>query len=330
MKNVVILGATGLVGEEVLRILEQRDFPVKELFLFASEKSEGKTMSFKENEIAVLSEYKDIVSEAEIVFGCLNATFAREIVPAFRDNAVVIDNSSAFRMAPDVPLIIPEINPEKIKEHNGIIANPNCSTIQMLATLHPLHKKATIKRIIVSTYQSVSGYGRAAVDELMYEIECLGIGQAIEKNEDSVFKVPIGNNVIPQIGDFTEDGYTKEEVKLVQETRKILSDESINVTATCVRIPVYVGHSESVSVEFEQPMSPDDAREILKEVPGVELIDDKNSYPMPVHVVGTDPVFVGRIRKDLVFENGLSMWIVADNVRKGAALNAVQIAELLL
>jgi aspartate-semialdehyde dehydrogenase len=330
MKNVVVLGATGLVGEEVLRILEQRDFPVKELFLFASERSEGRTMSFKDNDVAVLAEYEDIISEAEIVFGCLDAPFAKEIIPKFRDHAVVIDNSSAYRMDTDVPLVIPEINPEKAKDHSGIIANPNCSTIQMLVPLYPLHKKATVKHIIVATYQSVSGYGRAAVDQLEYEIECLGMHSVPETSEDSVFSFSIGNNIIPHIGSFNEDGYTKEELKMVNETRKIFSVESINVTATCVRIPVYVGHSEAVSVEFEQPLSPRDARDILKDAPGVELIDDEESYPMPVHVVGTDQVFVGRIREDKVFKNGLAMWIVADNVRKGAALNAVQIAELLL
>jgi aspartate-semialdehyde dehydrogenase len=330
MKNVAILGATGLVGEEVLKILEQRDFPVKELFLFASERSEGRTFMYKTDEVEVVTEYDDLIQKADIVFGCLDAGLSRDIVPRFRDHAVVIDNSNAFRMDPDVPLVVPEVNPDKIKEHAGIIANPNCSTIQMVVPLFPLHRSAGIKRIIVSTYQSVSGMGRDAVDELQYEIECLGLGQHVTKDEDSAFQHAIAGNIIPQIGEFDGSGYTTEEMKMVNETRKIFSDETIAVTATCVRIPVFVGHSEVVSVEFKQSISAQQACSLLKDAPGVTLLDDPQAYPMPVQVKGTDAVFVGRIRQDFTFQNGLTMWCVADNLRKGAALNAVQIAERLV
>lgn len=330
MKNIAVLGATGLVGEEVIKILEQRNFPIRELLLFASERSEGQTILFKERELEVLTDYNELVGQAEIVFGCLDAPLAKEIVPKFAGQSVVIDNSNAFRMDPEVPLIIPEINPGKLKEHKGIIANPNCSTIQMLVVLYPLHRKAKVKRIFVATYQSVSGAGKDALDELRYEFEYLSMGHDIEKAEDAVFNHPIGNNIIPQIGGFDDQGYTSEEIKMLNETRKIFDDESIQVSSTCVRIPVYVGHSEALSVEFENSISPAEAIEILQEAPGVKVFDKDEIYPMPIKAVGKDAVFVGRIRKDLVFENGLAMWIVADNVRKGAALNAVQIAELLL
>ncbi len=329
MKNVAVLGATGLVGEEVIKILEQRNFPTGELFLFASEQSEGKTRFFKDQEIEVLSDYENFKDKVDLVFSCLDASLAREVVPQFSNNAVVIDNSNAFRMDAEVPLVVPEINPEKIKEHKGIIANPNCSTIQMLVPLYPLHKRGKIKRIFVATYQSVSGYGRDAVDELKYEVQFMSMDQEIEKSKESIFHHPIANNIIPQIGDFNEEGYTAEEMKMVNETRKILDDDSIRVTATCVRIPVVVGHSAAVSVEFENPISPEQAKEILKAAPRVTLFKKLSTYPMPIHAAGKDKVYVGRIRKDMVFENGLTMWIVADNLRKGAALNAVQIAELL-
>jgi aspartate-semialdehyde dehydrogenase len=330
MKNIAVLGATGLVGEEVIKILEQRNFPIKELLLFASERSEGQIISFNDRELEVLTDYNELVGQAEIVFGCLDSPLAKEIVPKFAEQSVVIDNSNAFRMDPEVPLIIPEINPKKLKEHKGIIANPNCSTIQMLVALYPLHKKAKVKRIFVATYQSVSGAGKDALDELRYEFEYLSMGHDIEKAEDAVFNHPIGNNIIPQIGGFGDQGYTSEEIKMLNETRKIFDDESIQVTSTCVRIPVYVGHSEALSVEFEKPISPAEAIEILQEAPGIKVFDKDEIYPIPISAVGKDAVFVGRIRKDLAFENGLAMWIVADNLRKGAALNAVQIAELLL
>lgn len=328
-RSVAVLGATGLVGEEVIKILQERNFPTKELFLFASEQSAGKTMTFKDTELDVVSDYDMFRKKVDVVFSCLDAPLAKEIVPQFKDNAVVIDNSNAFRMDDEVPLVVPEINPEKIKEHKGIIANPNCSTIQMLVPLYPLHKVAKIKCIFVATYQSVSGAGRVAVDELLYELEFLCMKHEVEKSKDSIFYHPIADNVIPQIGAFNDDGFTSEEMKMMNETRKILDDKSIRVTATCVRIPILVGHSEAISVEFENSISPDAVKEILESAPGVSLFRKVNTYPTPLHAVGMDKVYVGRIRRDTVFENGIAMWVVADNMRKGAALNAVQIAELL-
>ncbi len=329
MRKILILGATGLVGQEVLKILEQRRFPVQELFLFASERSEGTKLVFRNQEYEVFSSYEEFIEKVDIVFGCLDETLSREIIPRFKEKSIVIDNSPAFRMDPEVPLVIPEINPHKIKEHKGIIANPNCSTIQMLVPLYPLHKKAKIKRIFVATYQSVSGYGKSAVEELKLELEYIAAGQMVPKFEDSVFPHQIGANIIPQIGRFNELGYTSEEMKMLNETRKIFDDDSILVSPTCVRIPVFYGHSEAVSVEFENPISVEEAKEILKNAPGVILCEKDQDYPVPVQVAGKDEVFVGRIRKDFAFENGLTMWIVADNIRKGAALNVVQIAELL-
>ncbi len=324
----MILGATGLVGQEIIKILEERNFPVGELFLFASEKREGLKILFKDREIDVLSDYKELVNKVDLIFGCLDEELTRKVVPELGNNAVIIDNSPAFRLEPDVPLVIPEINPEKIRGHKGIIANPNCSTIQLLVPLFPLHKEARIKRIFVATYQSVSGYGKAAIEELNYEIECLAAQEEIVKSTDSPFLHPIANNIIPQIGKFYESGYTTEEMKMLNETRKILDDQSILVSATCVRIPISYCHSEAVVVEFERSLSPEEAKEILRCAPGVKLIEGED-YPMPIYVAGKDEVFVGRIRRDLAIANGLAMWIVADNIRKGAALNAIQIAELL-
>lgn len=329
MKNIAVLGATGLVGDEVIKILEQKNFPTKELFLFASEQSEGRTVKFKDDEIEILSDYKLFADKVDLVFCCLDESYAEKIIPEFKEKTIVIDNSSVYRTNPDVPLVIPEINPEKIKEHKGIISNPNCSTIQMLVPLFPLHKKTRLKRIFVATYQSISGHGRGAVDELKLEFEYLGMGQNIEPSEKHILPHPLGNNIIPQIGRFNSEGYTSEEMKMVNETRKIFDDNEILVTATCVRIPVICGHSEAVSVEFENSISVQEAKDILKNAPGVCLMENDDEYPMPLYVVGKDDVFVGRIRKDHSFEHGLAMWIVADNVRKGAALNAVQIAELL-
>jgi len=328
MKKIAILGATGLVGKEVIKILEQRNFPVKELFLFASEESEGKTVIFKDNEFEILTDYEGFIDKVDLVFCCLEESLAREAVPKFCGRAVVIDNSSAYRLDPDVPLVIPEINPEKIKGNKGIIANPNCSTIQLLVPLYPLHKKANLKKVFVATYQSVSGLGKDAITELKLEIEYLAVEQPIRKSDKKVFSHQIGANIIPQIGDFDAHGYSKEELKLIKETKKIFGDNSIQVSSTCVRIPVFYCHSEAVSAKFEHQISPEEAKEILKDAPGVKLVDNSD-YPMPIQVVGENDIFVGRVRKDPAFKNGIAMWIVADNIRKGAALNAVQIAELL-
>jgi len=329
MRNVAVLGATGLVGQEVIKILEQRNFLMDELFPFASERSEGQKVIFRDREFDILAEYESFLDKADIVFGCLDTDLSREIVPKFAGRSVVIDNSAAYREDPDVPLVIPEVNPQRIKEHKGIIANPNCSTIQMLVPLWPLHKKFKIRRIFVATYQSVSGYGKDAIEELQLEHEYLAMGVNIEKFPESVFPHPIGANVIPQIGDFDEAGYTKEENKMINETRKIFEDNGILVSPTCVRVPVLISHSEAVSIDLEQPVSVNEAKELLKTAPGVVVLEEDKDYPVPVQCACRDEVFVGRIRKDPAFENGLAMWIVADNVRKGAALNAVQIAELL-
>lgn len=331
MKNIAILGATGMVGREVLKILEQRKFPVKELFLFASERSEGLTFNFRDQQIAVLSDYSEIIDAADLAFSCLDESLAREIVPKFRDKGkIVIDNSSAYRLDPDVPLVVPEVNPEKIAEHKGIIANPNCSTIQMVVVLYPLHRHSPIKRIVVATYQAVSGTGKAAVEELKLEHEFLAMSEPVKKLNGHVYDSQIAANVIPQIGGFNEEGYTKEEMKMLNETRKILAAPDIQVTATCVRVPVFNGHSEAVSVEFEEFIPLHLVKDILRKAPGVKLLEKQEEYPMPIQADGRDEVFVGRIRRDFAFDNGLVLWIVADNIRKGAALNAVQIAERLL
>jgi len=330
MKNIAILGATGMVGREVLKILEQRKFPVNELYLFASERSEGLTLNFRDKEVEVRSDYADIIDPTDVAFSCLDETLAREIVPKFREKGkLTIDNSAAYRMDPEVPLVVPEVNPEKINEHKGIIANPNCSTIQMVVVLCPLHKQSRIKRIVVATYQAVSGTGKAAVEELKLEHEFLAMGEPIKKMKDRVYDHPIAGNVIPQIGGFNEEGYTKEEMKMLNETRKILGDPQIQVTATCVRVPVLNGHSEAVSVEFEEFIPLHMVKDLLRHAPGVKLLDKHENYPMPIQADGRDEVFVGRIRRDFAFDNGLALWIVSDNIRKGAALNAVQIAELL-
>ena len=331
--TVAVVGATGAVGEVMLEILVQRKFPVGTVYALASENSVGKKVAFGNRELTVANLADFDFSQADIGLFSAGGSISAEFAPkAAAAGCVVVDNTSNFRYDDDIPLVVPEVNEERIADYTrrGIIANPNCSTIQMVVPLFPLHRSAGIKRIIVSTYQSVSGMGRDAIDELQYEIECLGLGQHVAKDEDSAFPHAIAGNIIPQIGEFDGSGYTTEEMKMVNETRKIFSDETISVTATCVRIPVFVGHSEVVSVEFKQSISAQQACALLKDAPGVTLLDDPQAYPMPVQVKGTDAVFVGRIRQDFTFENGLTMWCVADNLRKGAALNAVQIAERLV
>jgi len=328
--RVAIVGATGLVGQEFIKVLEQRNFPMSSVKLLASDRSAGKKLFVWHEELEVEETVPDSFVGIDIALFSAGADISRHFSPiAAKAGAVVVDNSSAWRMEKDVPLVVPEVNPEDCKWHKGIIANPNCSTIQMVVALYPLHKVNPIKRIIVDTYQSVSGTGSAAVEELTTQAR-----QALEGEETTphVYPHQIAFNVLPEIDVFLDNGYTKEEWKMVEETRKIMHAENIAVSATCVRVPVFIGHSEAVHVEFSRPMSPDDAREILARAPGVKVLDDNSVslYPTAWQAAETDEVYVGRIRQDASHRNSLAMWVVSDNLRKGAALNAVQIAEELI
>ena len=325
--RVAIVGATGLVGQEFIKVLEQRNFPAASIRLLASERSSGKRLFVNHQEVEVEETTPDSFKETDIALFSAGAEISRHFSPvAAQSGAVVVDNSSAFRMEPRVPLVVPEVNPEDIKWHKGIIANPNCSTIQIVVALYPLHKVNPIKRIIVDTYQAVSGTGSAAVDELTAQARQVLDGQ---NTTPHVYPHQIAFNVLPEIDVFLDNGYTKEEWKMVEETKKIMHADNIAISATCVRVPVFIGHSEAVTVEFSQPILPDEAQRILAQAPGVKVLDDTaiSLYPQPWSAAGTDEVFVGRVRKDSSHPNGLVMWIVADNLRKGAALNTVQIAE---
>ncbi|MCC6543560.1 MAG: aspartate-semialdehyde dehydrogenase [Nitrospirae bacterium] len=327
--TVAVVGATGAVGKEMIQVLEERNFPVRTLRLFASERSAGETLTFLNRELTVELLQENIFNDIDIALFSAGEQISLQFAPvAARAGVVVIDNSSAFRMNPDVPLVVPEVNPAAVMRHKGIIANPNCSTIQMVVALKPLHDKARIKRIVVTTFQSVSGKGKEAMDELFEQTKSLLSFQEIKAE---VFPHQIAFNCLPHIDSFLDNGYTKEEMKMVNETRKIFEDDSIRITATTVRVPVYVGHSESVNIETEEHISANEARAILSEASGVIVYDDpkRNIYPLPVDSAGRDEVFVGRIREDESVPNGLNLWVVADNLRKGAATNAVQIAEIL-
>lgn len=328
--NIAVVGATGAVGNEMIAILEERDFPVETLRLFASERSEGKRLNFKGQEIPVETLKEDSFNGIDIALFSAGAERSRIWAPvAVQSGCVVIDNSSQWRMDPEVPLVVPEVNAHDLKWHKGIIANPNCSTIQMVVALKPIHDVAKIKRVVVTTFQSVSGTGKRAMDELLQQtVDLLNFRDI----KIQVYPHQIAFNVLPHIDKFLENGYTKEEMKMVNETKKIMGDYSIRVTATTVRVPVFRGHSESVNIETEKKITADEVREILKKAPGVVVIDnpEKNEYPLPIYASGKDEVFVGRIREDESIENGINMWIVADNLRKGAALNAIQIAEYLI
>ncbi len=328
--RVAIVGATGLVGQEFIRVLGQRNFPMASIRLLASDRSAGRKLLFNHQEIEVEETTPDSFKEVDIALFSAGAENSRYFSPiAAQSRAVVIDNSAAFRMVPSVPLVVPEVNPEDIKWHKGIIANPNCSTIQMVVALYPLHKVNPIKRVIVDTYQSVSGTGSAAVDELTTQTRQVLDGQTTAPH---VYPHQIAFNILPEIDVFLDNGYTKEEWKMVEESKKIMHADNMAVSATCVRVPVFTGHSEAIHVEFSHPISPDDAEGILAQAPGIKLLDDPtvSLYPQPWSAAGTDEVFVGRIRSDASHPNGLVMWVVADNLRKGAALNAVQIAEEML
>lgn len=324
--NVAVVGATGLVGRKMVEILEERDFPVADLRLLASARSSGEEIGFKKESIRVRELTPESFDGIEIALFSAGGAISGEFAPlAAKAGAVVIDNSSQWRMDPGVPLVVPEVNPGDIFKHRGIIANPNCSTIQMVVVLKPLHDIWKIKRIVVSTYQGITGAGKKAVDQLEGEL-------AKKANPAMKFPHPIAYNVIPQIDLFSDGGYTREEIKMVNETRKIMGDDSINVTATCARVPVAGGHSESVNIEFERPFDLDQVVGALKKARGIVVQDDvsRSLYPMPIFSHGKDDVFVGRIRRDATLPNGLNLWIVSDNLRKGAATNAVQIAEELI
>ena len=330
--NIAIAGATGAVGETLLSILKERKFPIGELVPLASGRSAGNKVEFGNRSITVrnLADYD--FNGIDIAFFSAGGSVSREHVPRAVDaGAIVIDNTSEFRYQPDVPLVISEVNPHAIEQHKerGIIANPNCSTMQMLVALAPIHRAVGIERINVATYQSVSGTGHRALEELGRQTAALLNFQSVEPE---VYPAQIAFNVIPHGGDFTDNGYTMEEMKIVWETRKILEDESIQVNPTSVRVPVFYGHSEAVHIETRDKISADAARELLKKAPGVVVVDEHKAggYPTAVtHAAGKDSVFVGRIREDISHPRGLDLWIVADNIRKGAALNAVQIAEIL-
>jgi aspartate-semialdehyde dehydrogenase len=330
--NVAVAGATGMVGGEIIKILGERGFPVGSLTLLASERSAGSKLRFggKDHVVRLLEEesFKGIDIGLFSPGASVSAVYAPK---AARAGCVVVDNTSHFRMDPDVPLVVPEVNPGDIAlyKKKGIIANPNCSTIQMVVALKPIHDMFRIKRVVVSTYQSVSGAGREAMDELSGQVRSIF---SMKSPEKKVFNHQIAFNCLPQIDSFLDNGYTKEEMKMAEETKKILGDDSVLVSATAVRVPVFVGHSESVNIETEKKITPDAVRRILKKAPGITVMDDpsKGRYPMPVDTAELDDVFVGRIRADDTAPNAINMWIVSDNLRKGAALNTVQIAEVLI
>jgi aspartate-semialdehyde dehydrogenase len=323
--KLAVVGATGMVGRKFLEVLDERNFPIDELYLFASHKSAGSELVFK-GKTYVVEELTEKSFDRGIdiaLFSAGGGTSLKFAPVAASKGCVVVDNSSAWRMEKDIPLVVPEVNPEDIKWHHGIIANPNCSTIQAVVALKPLDTEFGIKRIIYSTYQAVSGAGLDGYKDL--EDGALGIAP-------KKFPYPIANNLIPQIDVFLENGYTKEEMKMIDETKKIMHNDNLKITATTVRVPVFYGHSESINIELSREFELDEVKNVLKSSPGIILTDDikNNIYPMPIDAAGRDEVFVGRIRRDFSIENGLNLWVVADNIRKGAASNAVQIAELLI
>ncbi len=328
--KVAVVGATGAVGNLMVKVLEERSFPVGELTLLASARSLGKTLPFKGTELPVHELREDSFTGIQVALFSAGGSISKKFAPiAAAAGCVVIDNSSAFRMDPTVPLIVPEVNPEAVAPHPNIIANPNCSTIQMVVALKPIYDAVGIKRIVVTTFQAVSGTGKRAIEELRQQVADLVQGREVRRE---IYPYQIAFNCFPHIGAFLDNGYTEEEMKMVNETRKIFSDPEIAVCATTVRVPVYFGHSESVNIETRTPIGLDRVRSLLEKAPGVRVVDDssKARYPVPLEAAGQDETLVGRIRLDPSVENGLVMWVVADNIRKGAATNAVQIAELLL
>jgi aspartate-semialdehyde dehydrogenase len=330
--NVAVVGATGAVGNEMIRILQERDFPVGQMKLLASERSLGKSLEYRGKSVQVEVLNEDSFGGVQIGLFSAGGSISEKYAPiAARAGCVVIDNSSAFRMVPDIPLVVPEVNAEAIGQYRnkGIIANPNCSTIQMVVALKPIHDAVRIRRIVVSTYQSVSGTGKKAVDELENQTRAI---LACREPIVNVYPYQIAFNCLPQIDLFLDNGYTKEEMKMVNETKKIMNDHGIAVTATTVRVPVFYAHSESINIETEKKITPAQVRDLLSRAPGVTVVDDPSQrhYPMAIDATGKDDTYVGRIREDESIANGINMWVVSDNIRKGAALNAVQIAEILV
>ncbi len=328
--NVAILGATGAVGKELLALLAEREFPLKNLKLLASSRSAGNTIIFQGKEIAVEAVDEHSFEDVDIVLasagGATSKAWAKKAVEA---GAVVIDNSSAFRMDDDVPLVVPEINPEAAAKHQGIIANPNCTTILMGVAIYPLHQVQPIKRIVVSTYQSASGAGARAMEEAITQARDILAGK---QPKAEVLPYPIAFNLFPHNSPLNDQGYCEEEMKMVNETRKIFGAPELKITATCVRVPILRAHSEAINLEFAQPFEVAKAKEVIAAAPGVKVVEDwqNNYFPMPIDATGQDPVLVGRIRRDISQDNGLELWLCGDQIRKGAALNAIQIAELLL
>lgn len=324
--NIAVVGATGMVGRQFISILEERNFPINNIYFFSSKRSAGSTLKFKNKDILVEELTEDNIKNKNITFALFSAggdtslKFAKTFV---KYGAIVIDNSSAFRMDPEVPLVVPEVNWEDIRSHKGIIANPNCSTIQAMVSLKPLHDKYGIKRVVYSTYQAVSGAGLSGFKDLEDGVK----GESPKK-----FTSPIAFNVIPQIDVFLDNGYTKEEMKMINETKKILHDDSLKITATTVRVPVYHGHSESINIELNSSFDINDIFNLYSNYDGIVLEDNVTDcvYPMPIDVAGKDDVYIGRIRRDFSVDNGINIWVVADNIRKGAALNAIQIAEVFI
>jgi aspartate-semialdehyde dehydrogenase len=331
VKSIAVVGASGAVGEILIELLLKRNFPVGSIRFLASPRSAGKAIDYGGETHAIEPLTADSFEGVDLVLSSTPGSISKEFSPiAARAGAVVIDNSSAFRMDPNVPLVVPEVNPEAVATHKGIIANPNCSTIQMVVALKPIHDAARIKRVVVSTYQSVSGAGQKGMHELWSQTGATVNNETIPS--PSKFAHPIAFNCLPQIDDFLPNGYTKEEMKMIMETRKIMGDDSIDVCPTCVRVPVLHSHSESIFVETERPVTPEEARDLWSNAPGVTVLDDPGQliYPLAASAKGRDDVFVGRIRQDLHNPNALLFWCVSDNLRKGAALNAIQIAEELL
>ena len=327
--HVAIVGATGAVGIELIKLLEKRKFPVGKLTLLASPRSAGKTLKFAGEDIQIQALDPDSFKDVNVALFSAGGSISKEFAPiAVKNGAVVVDNSSAFRMDADVPLVVPEINAADIKKHKGIIANPNCTTAITLMALYPLHREFRVRRVIASSYQAVSGTGAQAIEELRQQVQALAEGKPIEKK---VYPHQIAFNVLPHVDSFLETGYTKEEMKMQNEGRRIMHHQTFKASVTCVRVPVYRAHSVAVSAEFEKPLSLDRARDVLSKSPGIDLVDKpgKNEYPLPLNCAERDNCQVGRLRYDCALDNGLAFWVAGDQLLKGAALNAIQIAELL-